>query len=110
VKVFGLPAGAPVVVFLQGPKEKVWGLLVSLETAGVLLRGIDIATFDDWLRQVAHHDETLIGLSTLFYPMARVERLERDESVGPVISYADRFAAEVGRSVYEVLGLDPPQG
>ena len=37
---------------------------------------------------------------------ARVERLERDQTTGPVISYADRFAREVGRTVHEVLGLD----
>jgi hypothetical protein len=38
--------------------------------------------------------------------MNRVERLERDQTVGPVISYSDRFAREVGRTVHRVLGLD----
>ena len=37
--------------------------------------------------------------------MHRVERLEKDETVGPVISYAERFAKEVGRTVQETLGL-----
>ena len=33
--------------------------------------------------------------------MARVERMERDETIGPLVSYADRFAQEVGRTVDE---------
>jgi hypothetical protein len=104
---YSLPEGSTVVVYLQGPKEKVWGVLVSLTASGVVLRGIDLATFDDWMRQEARGDEELIGLTTIFYPMHRVMRLERDETVGPLTSYADRFAREVGRSVGAVLGLEP---
>ena len=104
---YGLAEGTTVVIYLQGPKEKVWGVLVSLTQAGVVLRGIDLATFDDWIRQEARGEEELIGLTTVFYPMHRVVRLERDETVGPLTSYADRFAREVGRSVGAVLGLEP---
>jgi hypothetical protein len=100
-----LAAGDPVIVYLQLPKEKVWGLLVSLGTAGVVVRCIDLTAFDDWMRQEARGDEPYLGLSTVFYPMNRVERMERDETLGPVISYADRFAREVGRSVREAVGL-----
>ena len=35
----------------------------------------------------------------------RVERVERDESVGPIPGCADRFEAEVGRSVLAAAGL-----
>jgi hypothetical protein len=104
---YSLVEGSTVVVYLQGPKEKVWGVLVSLTASGVVLRGIDLATFDDWMRQEARGEEELIGLTTIFYPMHRVMRLERDETVGPLTSYADRFAREVGRSVGAVLGLEP---
>ena len=104
---YALPEGSTIVVYLQGPKEKVWGVLVSLTPAGVVLRGIDLATFDDWMRQEARGEEELIGLTTVFYPMHRVVRMERDETVGPLTSYADRFAREVGRSVGAVLGLEP---
>jgi hypothetical protein len=101
-----LSAGHAVIVYLQNPKEKVWGLLVSLGTAGVVVRCIDLTAFDDWMRQEARGDEPYLGLTTVFYPMNRVERLERDQTTGPVISYSDRFAREVGRTVHEVLGLD----
>ena len=106
LKHFELAARSPVVLYLQAPKEKVWGLLLSVGTAGVVLRGLDLRVFDDWMRQEARGDERAIGLSTVFYPMHRVERMERDETIGPIVSYADRFAAEAGRTVLEVLGLD----
>ena len=51
------------------------------------MRGLDIAVFDDWMRQEARGEETGLGLSTLFYPMHRLERMERDETLGPIESY-----------------------
>jgi hypothetical protein len=107
--VFGLGPGTPVVVSLHGPKEKVWGILLSVGSAGVSVRGIDLAAFDDWMRQEARGEETLLGPTTLFYPMHRVERLEADETMGPLVSYSERFAQEVGRPVLEAVGFqDPP--
>jgi hypothetical protein len=107
---FDLTPGVPVVAYLREPKEKVWGILVSLTPAGVVIRGLDLVTFEDWVRQEARGEEPLLGLVTLFYPMSRLERLEKDEGVGGVESCAERFAREVGRSVAEVLGLDPEPG
>lgn len=101
---FALGPGTPVVVYLHSPKEKVWGMLVSTHGAGIVVRGLDLAVFDDWMRQEARGDEALIGLTTLFYPMHRVERMEQDETVGPLVSYADRFAQQVGKTVTELLG------
>jgi len=102
-----LSAGDAVILYLQVPKEKVWGLLVSLGTAGVVVRCIDLAAFDDWMRQEARAGERLIGLVTSFYPIHRLERMERDETIGPLLSYADRFADEVGKSALEVSGFAP---
>jgi hypothetical protein len=102
----GLHRGTPVVLYLQTPKEKVWGLLIGLELSGVVVRGLDLQTFDDWVRQEARRDDPELGPFTLFYPMHRVERIERDESVGPIPGYADRFAREVGRTVEQVLGFE----
>lgn len=102
----GLAEGDPVIVYLQAPKEKMWGLLLSIGPAGLVLRCIELSAFEEWMRQEARGDETLLGLTTVFYPMGRVERMERDETTGPITGYADRFRREVGRSVREVLGLD----
>jgi hypothetical protein len=98
--------GTPVVLYLQSPKEKVWGVLLAADAAGLTLRGIDLATFDDWILQEAHAENPEIGPTTLFYPLHRVERMERDETVGPVMAYADRLVRETERSVEELLGLD----
>lgn len=103
---FELTTGTPIVLYLHTPKEKVWGLLVSLTPAGVILHGLDLVTFDEWMRQEARGDEPLIGLCTIFYPMSRLERLERDDALGTLPSYAERFEREVGRSVFEVLGVN----
>jgi hypothetical protein len=106
---FGLSEGEAVIVYLQAPKEKVFGLLLSLQTAGVILRCIDLAAFDDWMRQEARGDEPYLGLTTLFYPMGRVERIEKDEALGPIASYSARFELQVGRTLRAVLGLEPDE-
>jgi len=100
----GLREGDAVVLYLQNPKEKVWGLLLQLHPSGIVLRCIELSAFEDWMRQEARGDEPYLGLSTIFYPMARVERMEKDETLGPIASYAARFSKEVGRSVYDVAG------
>ena len=105
MKRLGLGPGAPVLVYLQSPREKVFGILVSLLPAGVVVRGIDLAAFEDWMRQEARGDEPGLGLVTLFYPMGRLERLERDETAGGLESLADRFQRTTGRSVLEAAGL-----
>ena len=102
---FDLAPGSPVVLYLREPKEKIWGLLLSISAPGIVVRGIDIAVFDDWMRQEVRGDEPLIGLVTSFYPIHRLERMELDETVGPLLSYADRFSEEAGRSVLEAAGL-----
>ena len=97
--------GTPVVLFLRDPKEKFWGALASLETAGIMLRGLDLDTFEEWLRQEARGDDPALGPLTFFFPMHRVVRLERDETIGAVLSYSERLYREVGRDVLDVLGL-----
>jgi hypothetical protein len=97
-------AGTPVLVYLHSPREKVFGVLVSLDPAGVALRGIELSAFEDWLRQEARGEEGL-GPVTVFYPMNRVERIEKDETLGALEGFAARFRRETGRSVAEAAGL-----
>jgi len=110
VTAFDFAPGQAVVLYLQGPKVKVWGLLASLQSAGIVVRGLDLAVFDDWMRQEARGDEKVICPVTAFYPMHRVERVEADEAAGPVISLSERFAREVGQTVQQALGLEAPRG
>ena len=43
-----MDSGTLVLVHLVSPKEKYWGVLQKLETAGLTMRGITVELFDDW--------------------------------------------------------------
>ena len=102
---YGLNPGTAVVLYLHTPKEKIWGFLVSTMAAGVVIRGLDLPAFEDWMRQEARGEDPQLGPSTIFYPMTRVERMEKDETIGPIPSYCERFRREVGRTIEDALGL-----
>lgn len=94
-----------VIVHLKEPTEKFWGLLLRLDSLGFWLRGINLASFDDWLAEAVSGEPQSIGLATMFVPMSRLERLFIDEQVGAVESYARRFERRVGVSVIAFLDL-----
>ncbi len=98
-----------VIVSLSSPKEKIWGQLVALNGSGVTLRGIELGSFDDFLRQVLDPEEGVVGLATVFYPMHRVERIALDEPSGALPSLAQRFQTKVGVSIQDFLGLPAPR-
>lgn len=91
-----------VVVHLHSPREKVWGVLLALTGSGLTVKGIDLNSFEDWSRQVASGEES-IGLSTVFYPMQRVERVELDETVGGIPSCRDTFEQRTGKDLFRYL-------
>ncbi|MBI1738968.1 MAG: hypothetical protein HYR58_06950 [Acidobacteria bacterium] len=92
-----------VVVSLHSPKERIWGELLEMSVAGVTMRGIDLNSFDDFIRQVRDPEGDLVGLPTLFFPMMRIERVALDEARGSVPSLADAFEQKVGRSLLDYL-------
>ena len=98
-----------VIVSLTSPKEKVWGQIVLLEPMGVTVRGIDLDSFDDFLRQVVQQEEMAVCLNTLFFPLHRVERIIADEPSGSIPSLSQRFHTKVGMSIQEYLGIETPQ-
>lgn len=96
-----------VVVDLQNPKEKYWGALLNLTSAGIWLKGLNLASFEDWVRQFSPDEYPVdrIGLSTAFSPMHRVERITRDESIGEIASYSEilerRAGSDAWRQIFE---------
>jgi hypothetical protein len=92
-----------VVISLHSPKEKLWGELLEISAAGVTLRGIDLSAFDDFIRQVRDPEGDTVGMPTLFFPMARVERIALDEPRGAVPSMEELFAMKIGRSLKDYL-------
>ena len=98
----GIRQGATILVVLHNPREKCWGVLDEITAAGIFMRGLDLNAFDDWTQAVAH-DEPFVGLTDLFFPMWRVERLTRDESAEGVPSLAEQFERRTGRKVEQFL-------
>jgi hypothetical protein len=92
-----------VVVSLHTPKEKVWGVLLSMNPSGITIRGIDLNSFDHFVRQVNEPENERIGLPTVFFPMNRIERICLDESSGSIPSMAEIFQRKIGRSLSEYL-------
>ena len=95
--------GEIVVVHLQNPPEKYWGLLLDVQPFALTLRCLNVATFEDWTRSIARETEPSLGLATIFFPMTRVERMSLDERVGEVESMSESFERSVGESVMGYL-------
>jgi hypothetical protein len=99
-----LTTRSAVILSLQNPREKIWGVMLSINSFGITVRGIDINSFQDWVRSVANNTESM-SLSTMFVPMMRVEKVTLDETFGMYKSFSEQFAERVGRSVLEVMDL-----
>lgn len=102
-----ITAGSVVIVNMQQPREKALGLLLKLDELGLQLRGIDLNSFEDLLRQVmADGDDDGFGpvLSTMFIPAARIERVLLDEPAGTLPSCGQRFHSSTGTDFAEFLG------
>lgn len=96
-------AGEVVVVCLRDPTEKYWGRIQELSSVGVHLRGLELAMVESWAREVAGAEPPTLGVATMFFPLARVERIYVDEDIGPARSERTAFRDVVGRDVMEFL-------
>lgn len=85
-----------VLVTLNAPREKFWGMLLSLDQTGISLRGIDLPSLDDFA-QLVKSGEAKAAIQ-VFFPMHRIERVELDAANGDIPSLAEQFAAKAGRS------------
>jgi len=101
----GFEKNALVIINLVNPKEKLFGVLTALSAAGITMRAINLDSFDDWVRQVAHGEEPNLDLITMFVPLFRVERVFLDEPSGAIKSYAERFEDAVGTPLAKYAGL-----
>lgn len=105
-----MKSGTFVVAHLINPQEKIWGRLNRLAPEGITLRGISLASFDDWARELRTEEKTM-GLTTVFVPLFRIEKIYEDETVGSVPSYTERFATLSGRTIGNYFGdiLEPTE-
>jgi hypothetical protein len=95
--------GAVVLVTLNSPREKFWGAVLELTTAGLGVRGMDLNSLDDFARLVREGEP--VAANSVFFPMHRIERIELDAPNGNIPSLAERFASKSGRDPAETLGV-----
>jgi len=89
-----------VIVVLHSPREKLLGILGEISPAGITIRSIELGYFDDWCSAIAAGEPSL-PMSDNFFPMWRVERISRDETIDDVPSMADQFEARTGRKLID---------
>ena len=92
-----------VIISLHSPKEKIWGILLDINTSGVTIRGIDLNSFDHFISQINQVDAERVGLPTVFFPMMRIERVSLDEPSGLFPSMAEIFERKIGRTLTDYL-------
>lgn len=95
--------GDIVLVTLHEPREQIWGLLLRIKSSGAFIRGIDARNFEEWARELTTEHEPQLGLSTLYFPTHRIERISLDEKIGVVPSMKGRFQEITSMDAMEVL-------
>lgn len=101
-----LEPGTVVIAHLVNPGEKYWGVLRSIDATGLVMRGLNVDLFEDWIAQIVRQEPQSLGMATLFVPLFRVERIFRDEQVGEVEGYSQRFERRVGMKLETYMALD----
>jgi len=100
--------GTVVLVTLSSPREKFWGVILSLSNAGISLRGCELNSFEDCVSMVKSGEGFAPG--AVFFPMHRVERMEADASSNGLPSLSERFANQTGLDAIHVLTGKASQG
>ena len=95
-------AGAIVVVTLGNPRDKFWGMVLSLSAEGLSISGIELASFEDLIVMVKDGDS--FNPAVVFFPMHRIERIELDLPDGNLPSLSQRFSAKTGLDPSVTLG------
>lgn len=83
-----------VIVTLGNPRDKFWGMILSLAPEGLSLSGIELASFEDLVVMVK--DGESFSPAVVFFPMHRIERVELDLPDGSLPSLSQRFSAKTG--------------
>jgi hypothetical protein len=91
-----------VVVTLGNPRDKFWGMILSLAPEGLSMSGIELASFEDLVVMVK--DGESFTPAVVFFPMHRIERVELDLPDGNLPSLSQRFSAKTGLDPAGTLG------
>lgn len=86
--------GAFVIATLCNPREKFWGMILSLAPEGLSLSGAELASFEDLTLMVKEGEP--FSPAVVFFPVHRIERVELDLPDGNLPSLSQRFLAKTG--------------
>ena len=93
--------GTVVIVTLNIPREKFWGMILALAPEGLSLSGIELASFEDLAVMVKEGEP--FTPAVVFFPMHRIERVEIDLPDGSLPSLSQRFFAKTGLRPSDLL-------
>jgi hypothetical protein len=93
--------GSMVIVTLGNPRDKFWGMVLTLAAEGLSMSGIELASFDDFVVMVK--DGEPFSPAVVFFPMHRIERIELDLPDGSLPSLSQRFSAKTGLDPAAIL-------
>ena len=89
------------VVTLGNPRDKFWGMILSLAPEGLSITGIELASFEDLVVMVKEGEPLSPGV--VFFPMQRIERIELDLPDASLPSLSQRFSAKTGLDAAAIL-------
>jgi hypothetical protein len=100
--------GSMVVVTLGNPRDKFWGMILSLAAEGLSMSGLELASFEDFVLMVKEGES--FSPAVVFFPMHRIERIELDLPDGSLPSLSQRFSAKTGLDPAELLSSTGASG
>lgn len=97
---------AIVILYLQNPRERYWGVVQAIDATGIVVKGADLGSFDGWVGQVAAGEKGPEP-SIVFFPLLRVEKVLVDAAAGDAPTLSEQFERRVGRSILSYLAIEP---
>jgi hypothetical protein len=99
-----MESGNIIILNLQDPREKIVGKLLAISPSGITIKGVDVNSFNDWMKQFTNKPSTIvISPSTVFFPMHRVVSCYLDENMGEVPSFSSQFKGRTKKEITKVL-------
>jgi len=96
--------GTIVILNLENPKEKILGKLITILPAGIVIKGLNVNSFQEWVNQFTRPREShAIVPATVFFPMHRVTSCCLDEDLGDVPSFSSQFKEKTREAIDRIL-------
>lgn len=99
-----IKSGSSVIIYLQNPREKFWGYLISLDERGVIVRGGNLESIQLFVENPQKQISSLF--STVFFPSHRIEKILLDEGSEETISIEEMLVEKLKKPIKEILQIE----